>query len=95
MTRKPQLSDESLVLLIHSALVFSGVKKENRYIHCGMSLKVIGSRFVRIWVLFGLGLVVVYCLNFSYWLSLFVYIRNYLTCGHGPWHFHFHGESDL
>lgn len=95
MTRKPQLSDESLVLLIHSALVFSGVKKENRYIYCGMSLKVIGSRFVRISVLFGLGLVVVYCLNFSHWLSLFVYIRNYLTCGHGPWHFHFHGESDL
>lgn len=28
--------------------------------------------FVRISVLFGLGLVVVYCLNFSYWLSLFV-----------------------
>lgn len=80
MTRKPQLSDESLVLLIHSALVFSGVKKENRY----MSLKVIGSWFVRISVLFGLGSVVVYCLNFSYWLSLFVYIRNYLTCGHGP-----------
>lgn len=66
MTRKPQLSDESLVLLIHSALVFSGVKKENRYIYCGMSLKVIGSRFVRISVLFGLGLVVVYCLNFNY-----------------------------
>lgn len=72
MTRKPQLSDESLVFLIHSTLVFSGVKKENRYIHCGMSLKVIGSWFVRISVLFGLGLVVVYCLNFSYWLSLFV-----------------------
>lgn len=65
MTRKPQLSDESFVLLIHSALVFSGVKKENRYIHCGMSLKVIGSWFVRISVLFGLGLVVVYCLNFQ------------------------------
>lgn len=95
MTRKPQLSDESLVLLIHSALVFSGVKKENRYIYCGMSLKVIGSRFVRISVLFGLGLVVVCCLNFSHWLSLFVYIRNYLACGHGPWHFHFHGEFDL
>lgn len=65
MTRKPQLSDESLVLLIHSALVFSGVKKENRYTHCGMSLKVIGSWFVRISVLFGLGLDVVYCLNFQ------------------------------
>lgn len=65
MTRKPQLSDESLVFLIHSTLVFSGVKKENRYIHCGMSLKVIGSWFVRISVLFGLGLVVVYCLNFQ------------------------------
>lgn len=59
MTRKPQLSDESLVFLIHSALVFSGVKKENRYtlavVH--MSLKVIGtgvvglleSRFCLVW----------------------------------------------
>lgn len=64
MTRKPQLSDESLVLLIHSTLVFSGVKKKTD-IHCGMSLKVIGSCFVRISVLFGLGLVVVYCLNFQ------------------------------
>lgn len=61
-----------------------------------MSLKVIGSWFVRISVLFGLGLVVVCCLKFQLLrLSLFVYIRNYLTCGHGPWHFHFHGESDL
>lgn len=53
MTRKPQLSDESLVLLIHSALVFSGVKKKTD-IHCGMSLKVIGScllesRFCLVW----------------------------------------------
>lgn len=75
-------------------LCSQGSKKKTD-IHCGMSLKVIGSWFVRISVLFGLGLVVVYCLNFSYWLSLFAYIRNYLTCGHSPWHFHFHCNYEL
>lgn len=70
--------------------MFLGVKKENRYIYCGMFFKVIGSWFVRILVLFGLGLVVVYCLNFSYWLFFFVYIRNYLICGYGLWYFYFY-----
>lgn len=42
-----------------------GQKRKQIYTCCGMSLKVIGSWFVRISVLFGLGLFVVYCLNFQ------------------------------
>lgn len=41
-------------------------KKTDIHLLWYVSLKVIGSWFVRISVLFGLGLVVVYCLNFNY-----------------------------
>lgn len=52
-------------------LCSQGSKRKQIYIHCGMSLKVIGSCFVRISVLFGLGLVVVYCLNFQLLVASF------------------------